>query len=229
MLQSEIPLRLNPHGAEQYSAALSNEELTALRSIADSALKGRSGVRVFGQQALIDVLGKEGTLGRVAARLLGEGADPVRAIIFDKTTETNWSVAWHQDRTIAVRARYDAPGFGPWSIKAGVVHVEPPFEVTAGMITIRAHLDDCDVQNGPLMIVPGSHQLGRVPAKQAAEIAGRSGHAICLASAGDIWVYATAIIHASDRARVPHRRRVLHVDYASTNLPNGLEWLGVIR
>ena len=135
----------------------------------------------------------------------------------------------HQDRTIAVRARHDTPGFGPWSVKAGVAHVEPPFEFITKMITIRAHLDDSDVDNAPLLIVPGSHRLGRIPAKQAAEIALRLGEAICTASAGDIWVYATAIVHASHRARFPHRRRVLQVDYSSTPLPVGLQWLGLGR
>jgi hypothetical protein len=119
------------------------------------------------------------------------------------------------------------PGFGPWSIKAGVVHVEPPFEIMAGMITIRAHLDDCDVDNAPLLIVPGSHRFGRVPAGQTAEMARRLGHAVCRARAGDTWVYATSIIHASERARVPGQRRVLQVDYADRQLPGGLEWLGI--
>jgi ectoine hydroxylase-related dioxygenase (phytanoyl-CoA dioxygenase family) len=94
---------------------------------------------------------------------------------------------------------------------------------------MRAHLDDCSDQNAPLLAVPGSHRLGRVPAAQVAEIAQRLGHTVCLAGAGDIWVYATSIIHASERARAPGRRRVLQVDYASSRLPGGLEWLGVAR
>ena len=50
---------------------------------------------------------------------------PVRAIYFDKFPEANWLVAWHQDLTLALRARADVPGFGPWSIKDGVPHVQP--------------------------------------------------------------------------------------------------------
>ncbi len=41
----------------------------------------------------------------------------VRAIYFDKTSEANWSVAWHQDKTIAVKEKVNIPGFEPWSIK----------------------------------------------------------------------------------------------------------------
>lgn len=95
------------------------------------------------------------------------------------------------------------------------------------MITIRAHLDDCGDDNAPLLIVPGSHRLGRVAAGRTAETARELGQATCLAGAGDLWVYATSIVHASERARNPRRRRVLHVDYADRPLPGGLEWLGV--
>ncbi|MEZ5299860.1 MAG: hypothetical protein R3F11_04210 [Verrucomicrobiales bacterium] len=46
-----------------------------------------------------------------SARLLGGDALPVRAIYFDKSPESNWGVAWHQDLTIAVAARAVVPGF----------------------------------------------------------------------------------------------------------------------
>jgi hypothetical protein len=148
--------------------------------------------------------------------------------MFDKTTGSNWSVPWHQDRTIAVRKRCDVPGFGPWSVKAGAIHVEPPFEIIAGMVTVRAHLDNCDGENAPLLIAPGSHRLGRVAAADAAHAAAKLNPVACLAHAGDLWLYATAILHASDRALAPRHRRVLQVDYAAVDLPGGLEWLGML-
>jgi ectoine hydroxylase-related dioxygenase (phytanoyl-CoA dioxygenase family) len=147
--------------------------------------------------------------------------------MFDKCEGANWAVHWHQDRTIAVKARIDVPRFGPWTTKAGVVHVEPPFEIVASMVTVRAHLDDCDEQNAPLVIAPGSHKIGRVPEPQIRETIARLGQAVCPAAAGDAWLYATSILHASERARRPHRRRVLHVDFAACDLPAGLEWLGI--
>ena len=45
--------------------------------------------------------------------------------------------------------------------------------------------------------------------------------------AGDVWLYATPILHASDAATTPLRRRVLQIDYAGHELPGGLEWLRV--
>ena len=55
---------------------------------------------------------------RIAATVAGKPQRLVRILVFDKTRDRNWGVAWHQDRTIAVRSRVDLPGFGPWSVKS---------------------------------------------------------------------------------------------------------------
>ncbi len=112
-------------------------------------------------------------------------------------------------------------------MKQGILHVAPPVELLARMVTVRVHLDDVPADNGPLLIAPGSHRLGRVAEPEIEAAVRCCGVATCLARAGDIWVYATLILHASDAAVAPSRRRVLQVDYAGFDLPGGLEWLGV--
>lgn len=94
---------------------------------------------------------------------------PVRTIYFDKSPESNWVVAWHQDLTLALRKRVEIAGFGPWSVKEGVPHVQPPVELLEQMLTIRLHLDDCDEENGALRVVPGSHRMGRLAPRQIQE------------------------------------------------------------
>ena len=108
------------------------------------------------------LLASSGPVGVVAASVLGEACRPVRAVLFDKTTATNWSVAWHQDRTIAVMERVDVEGFGPWTVKSGLLHVAPPFDLLAGMLTLRVHLDPVPETNAPLLVARGSHRLGRI-------------------------------------------------------------------
>lgn len=152
---------------------------------------------------------------------------PVRAVLFDKSDASPWSLGWHQDRTIAVRQKVQVPGFGPWSIKQGIVHVEPPFALIEAMLTVRIHLDPVDGDNAPLLIVPGSHRIGRVPVAEVETVVVRSQTTACLAAPGDVWFYRTPILHASNPARPGRRRRVLQVDYASRDLPAGLEWLGI--
>jgi hypothetical protein len=96
----------------------------------------------------------------------GGSPRPVRAIWFNKSAEANWLVAWHQDLAIAVRKRVDVSGFGAWSVKEGVPHVQPPVEVLQRMLTVRVHLDDADGENGALRVMAGTHQLGRVKSEE---------------------------------------------------------------
>lgn len=162
-----------------------------------------------------------------ATALLSAPARPVRAVLFNKTANANWQVAWHQDRTICVAERVEVAGFGPWSRKDGTLHVAPPVSILERMVTLRIHIDPVGPDNAPLRAALGSHCIGPVPAADAAARAATFTQAICLAETGDVWAYATPILHASDRSRTPSRRRVLQVDYASADLPGGLTWAGV--
>lgn len=218
---------LERDGAVLAAGLISKPHVEMLRALADNAIGGRPGARLRGDISLDAILSPNGAVGALAARLTSSAARPVRAVMFDKTPEANWIVAWHQDRVIPVRERREVEGFGPWSTKDGILHVAPPFDVLARMLTIRVHLDPVDVGNAPLRVALGSHRLGRVPADTATREAGSLPQAVCLAQAGDAWAYSTPILHASDRADPPRRRRVLQVDYADFDLPDGLEWLGL--
>ncbi|MDQ3754520.1 MAG: phytanoyl-CoA dioxygenase family protein, partial [Acidobacteriota bacterium] len=101
--------------------------------------------------------------------VLGARCFVVRSLLLDKTPEANWKVAWHQDLSIAVRERVEAEGFSAWSEKAGVIHVQPPVEILERMLTLRVYLDECNEENGPLRVIPGSHLAGRLNAEQIRE------------------------------------------------------------
>ncbi|RZJ01782.1 MAG: phytanoyl-CoA dioxygenase [Brevundimonas sp.] len=214
-------------GAWRFDRRLTTSEVEGLRALADDRIGQRPGVRLTDEPLLTALLAHKGPIGAVAAALTSPAARPVRAVIFDKTADANWAVAWHQDRTIAVRERVEVEGFGPWSSKDGALHVAPPYELLARMITVRVHLDPVDELNAPLRIALGSHAQGRVPAADAEAFASAAPQTVCLADAGDIWAYRTPILHTSDRALCAGRRRVLQVDYADFELPGGLIWKGL--
>ena len=214
-------------GVQLHPAALGSEALWQVGDALAGLPQGQAGVRLHGVAGLRPALAAEGSIGTVAASVLGPGCRAVRAVLFDKTAAANWALAWHQDRTIAVQERREAPGFGPWTRKAGLLHVAPPVAVLEGMVTLRVHLDPVPAGNAPLLVAPGSHRLGRIPQAKVPAAVARCGVVACLASAGDTWLYATLILHASEAASAPARRRVLQVDYAARSLPDGLEWLGV--
>jgi len=146
----------------------------------------------------------------------------VRALWFDKRPSANWKVPWHQDLSIAVAARSDAPGFGPWSLKQGVVHVQPPLEILESMFAVRLHLDRADASNGALQIVPGSHRRGVLASD---EIERASADAVTLeADRGELIVMRPLLLHASSAAQRPRSRRVLHVEYSTLAAPGPLAW-----
>ncbi len=218
---------LERDGAVRRPATLDAQACLALETAVSAAPEGRPGVRLAGVPELGMWLDATGSVGRLVAAAIGEAAWPVRAVLFDKSDGNNWALGWHQDRTIVVQRRADVPGFGPWTIKAGLDQVEPPFAVIERMITVRIHLDPVDRDNAPLRIVPGSHGLGRLPESEIDGVVARHGERICLAERGDVWLYRTAIVHGSRAATVPRRRRVLQVDYAADILPHPLEWRGL--
>ena len=220
-----MPLTLDRDGAQLFPNLLNGDLLADLENIL--SFRPRSpGVRITSNPELSDWVSRKSPLGKLAQTCLGAEAQPVRAILFDKSPEANWALGWHQDRTIAVRERIEVEGYRNWTLKAGTTHVEPPSAVLNRMITARVHLDDVDDDNGPLLIVPGSHRLGRLDEAEIGPVVEAGSTVACLASAGDVWVYATPILHASEASHRPTRRRVLQIDFSAEQLAGGLRWAG---
>jgi Phytanoyl-CoA dioxygenase (PhyH) len=160
----------------------------------------------------------------IASVLLGPGAHPVRAILFDKTPAANWYVTWHQDLSIPVKRQIDTPGYGPWSMKHGVVHVQPPANILERMVSLRIHLDDCQPGNGPIKFISGSHLNGCLDPGEITMYKTSQESISCPANRGDIIAMRPLVLHSSSQAQIPGHRRVLHIEYANAELPSGIEW-----
>lgn len=160
----------------------------------------------------------------MANKVLGSKACFVRAILFNKTVENNWMVSWHQDRTVAVSERVNIEGWGPWSIKDGVHHVQPPIEVLENMITFRLHLDNVNKENGCLKVIPDSYQHGILSSKEIQQIITKSDYVNCEGKAGSMLMMRPHVLHASSKVSKPTQRRVLHLEYSNFPLPKGITW-----
>ena len=187
------------------------------------------GGSVFGIRNLLEVpavrrLAKSRAVRDLVEPLLGPGAFCVRGIFFDKTAEANWRLRWHQDRAIPVRERHDVPGFGPWSVKAGVAHAYPPARVLEGMLTVRLHLDPCDAAEGALQVLPGSHRLGLLDRASLARLVAETEPVVCVAKPGDVLLMRPLLVHASGKREGPGHRRIVHLEFAGEPLPAPLEW-----
>jgi hypothetical protein len=202
----------NDHGYRLVPAVFNAGEVSRMRDEADrmSSDAGTACVRNLYRRS---PLFREIADGERLAALIGAGLRLVRGILFDKTAAENWSVSWHQDLTIAVERRVEVSGYGPWSVKDGVVHTLAPATLLERMVTIRIHLDDTPAENGALRVIPGSHRHGRL-GEAALEELTRRPEVTCAAHAGDVLLMSPIILHASRRATQPARRRVVHFEYA---------------
>ena len=157
-------------------------------------------------------------------KVLGETARPVRAIAFDKTTGSNWSVPWHQDRTIAVDRKDERAEVSNWTRKSGVPHCEPPVGLLEHMLTLRWHLDGVGPEDGCLRVLPASHRLGRLTVAAIAALLARAEPRDLPVPAGTLLVMRPLLVHSSRKRTTTGRRRVLHVELAAGDPPPPLSW-----
>lgn len=134
---------LDPY-LDRVSIELLIQDLAAL-----NITSGRAGIRnLLELVPSIRRLAQSQELRSIVEPILGKTARVVRGIFFDKHPSANWKVPWHQDLSIAVKERLDLPDYHPWSVKEGIVHVQPPTVILEQMLTVRIHLDRTDESNG---------------------------------------------------------------------------------
>jgi ectoine hydroxylase-related dioxygenase (phytanoyl-CoA dioxygenase family) len=200
------------------------ERLRALMESIVPSEEGRGGVRNLLDIPEVRELADSEPVMKLVRQVLGATAFPVRGILFDKKDGANWKVPWHQDVTIAVRDRVGVDGYGPWSIKQDVLHVQPPAHVLQEMLSVRLHLDDCPRSNGALRVIPKSHVDGKLNQGQIDTESTQREAATCEVMRGGALLMRPLLLHASSAAESPDHRRVIHFDYANTALDGGLQW-----
>lgn len=173
---------------------------------------------------LVDVLRSHPTI----ASLMPDLPVAVQCTLFDKTIDRNWLVPLHQDLSIPVRERCEHIHLSGWSHKEGILYVQPPIEVLEKLVAIRVHIDDCTRDNGALRVVPGSHDRGHISTADIATFKIANGEELCTVKQGCALVMRPLLLHASSKATIPNRRRVLHFLFGSASLPLGLQWDKVI-
>lgn len=227
--QSSMIVSLRQHFEEDGFAivphAVPEEMLRELDHALDAA---RAGTRNLLSVPAVRELATSDPVRRLVEPMLGPNAFAVRGILFNKLPGANWKVPWHQDCTIAVRERTDVPRWGPWSVKDEVPHVRPPAEVMARMLAVRVHLDDCGMQDGPLRVLPGSHRHGLFKDSQILAWP-KDGAITCAVRRSDAILMRPLLLHASSSAAEPASRRVIHIEFANDELPDGMQWHERVR
>ncbi|MCE4067525.1 phytanoyl-CoA dioxygenase family protein [Chryseobacterium gleum] len=159
---------------------------------------------------------------KVVKEIFGEKYFVVKSIYFDKPETSNWYVAYHQDLTISVDKKLELPGFGPWTTKQNQFAVQPPVNVLENIYTIRIHLDDTDENNGALKVVPKSHAKG-IYRPETIDWTVET-EEICNVEKGGIMLMKPLTLHGSNRTTNGKKRRVIHIEFSDTELPEVLQW-----
>lgn len=161
-------------------------------------------------------------LNSILIGIFGEGYFPVKSIYFDKPGTSNWFVAYHQDLTISVKEKAETEGFGPWTVKQQQFAVQPPLHYLENIFTIRIHLDETNEHNGALKVINNSHTKGiyrpeNIDWQNETET-------ICPVPKGGIMLMKPLLLHSSGRTSNNEQRRVIHIEFSSKELPDGLQW-----
>jgi ectoine hydroxylase-related dioxygenase (phytanoyl-CoA dioxygenase family) len=208
------------------TGVLSRDEVRAIASALDAADldRRRAGARHLLSHPVVRRVAEDDRVLGIARECLGVEAIPFRATLFDKSARANWLIAWHQDTALPLREQRDVPGWGPWSIKSGVVYAHAPASALSRVIALRLQLDDSHADNGPLRVLPGTHARGLLSDDDAARLSGEIAPMECLVPAGGVIAMRPLLLHSSSKARTEDPRRVLHIEYAdSLAIGEGLE------
>jgi len=186
--------------------------------------RSKAGVRHALKHSPVAEMAHDERLLEIARRVLGTGAVPFRATLFDKSPNSNWLVVWHQDTALPLCEKHETPGWGPWSVKEGVIYARAPATALAQVLALRIHLDDSMADNGPLRVLPGTHKMGVLSDDATHKLAEEVTSVDCLAPRSGVLTMRPLIVHASSKSRSEMPRRVLHVEYAASRfIENGLE------
>jgi ectoine hydroxylase-related dioxygenase (phytanoyl-CoA dioxygenase family) len=186
--------------------------------------RSRAGVRHVLGHAAVASLAKDQQLLEVARCILGPGAYPFRATMFEKTTNANWLVVWHQDTALPLRHQQETAGWGPWSVKEDVIYAHAPASALSQVVALRVHLDDSTSQNGPLRVLPATHTLGVLSDDAIHQLAQDIAPVECCVPRGGIVAMKPLVVHSSSKSQSECARRVLHIEYAAnTGIAGDLE------
>jgi len=209
---------IEKHGFVILPEVFSQAEMQLLIDDLDQSALSRTnaGVRHVLKHPAVAKLACEPRLLRIAQEVLGLGAAPFRATLFDKSPQANWLVVWHQDTALPLREQRDIPGWGPWSVKDGVIYAHAPASALRRVVALRIHIDDSVAQNGPLRVLPATHTHGVLSDDAIQEAVTQIQPVNCLVPQGGVLAMKPLLVHASSKSRAEMPRRVLHIEYSET-------------
>jgi hypothetical protein len=213
---------LAKQGYANWPGLLSQAECESVSAHIDAQPLDGPGTRHLLSQAWCRDLARRIRTVLTESSLLAPSMAVVQCTLFEKASSKNWLVPVHQDLSIPVSTRTDAPSWRGWSEKEGHLFAQPPVPVLESLLAVRLHIDPCGPMDGPLRIVPGSHTTGLISPESAVQM--RKAEATCTANPGDAILMRPLALHSSSKSVGSSRRRVLHYLFGPRHLPDGVKW-----
>ena len=185
-----------------------------LTELAENLDLDRAGVRNLMGLEMVERIANDARLLSLTQELTGTQLIPFKAILFNKTGKANWLVAWHQDTALPIERDVAADGWGPSSMKDGVVFSHAPTNVLNEILALRIHLDPSTSTNGPLRVIPGSHRDRISDDIVFRELVDTGPQVGVTVDRGGLIAMRPLLIHASSKSVSDEPRRVLHIEYA---------------
>jgi ectoine hydroxylase-related dioxygenase (phytanoyl-CoA dioxygenase family) len=168
-----------------------NEISEVVDVISQSQLKRRrAGARHILTVPAVSKVAEDLRLLSIAREVLGQTAIPFRATLFDKSSSSNWLVAWHQDTALPLVKKTEELAGDRGRPKRVLIYAHAPREALEQVLAPRVQLDDSESANGPLKVIPETHYDGVIAMRPL-------------------------IIRASSKTKNDCPRRILHIEYAS--------------
>ncbi len=70
----------------------------------------------------------------------------------------------------------------------------------------------------------GSHLNGRIKSSNITQLVNAGIPITCNAVSGDILLMRPLVFHSSRKSLVPSHRRIIHVEFSATELPEQMQW-----
>ena len=155
---------------------------------------------------------------KVALSEFGFDPTPLRAVGFNKSIKSNWSLPWHQDRVIAIAEKTANPNFKNWSRKSGIWHCEPKPAILAQMAFAYIAFDDIDAGMGGLELAEGTHKFGTICSNNIDSYIEGTKTVCPNIQAGEVLIISAMTLHRSTPMKMSGTRRTLRIDFAGCAL-----------
>ena len=146
-----------------------------------------------------------------------------KAIYFNKTSNSNWFVSYHQDLSISVKNKIETVGYASWTKKKGQLGVIPPLHILENSFTFRIHLDKTNETNGVLKVISKSHKKGIIRVDNDFDASKEGEEIICNVDKGGVMLMQPLLLHSSQKSISEKSRRVIHLEFCNKEIP--MKWL----